>query len=113
MMENKMVTEYTPTFISVKENGIYPIRSSMVLIQNQGNCTVTLDYVCDIPPNGAIIYNMDSVDSVCVWNVQITFKEDQYSMFEGDNALRKNLIIGESRIIGQTYSNYGTQRSKR
>jgi hypothetical protein len=100
------VTEYTPNFKSVKEDGIYPIRSSMVLIKNQGNCTVLIDYVCELPPNGAIVYNMESINSVCVWNMHVGFKTDNTAMYEGDNNIRKNLIIGQSHVVGHNYSNY-------
>lgn len=98
--------EYTPTFKSLRETGIYPIRSNMVLLKNQGNCTVRIDYACDLPPNGVLEYNIPIENYVCVWNMHIEFLEEQYQMFEGDEAQRKNLVLCESRILNENYSNY-------
>jgi hypothetical protein len=105
------MTEYTPSFKSIKENGNYPIRSNMVLIKNQGNCTVMIDYVCELPPNGELDYNMGFQDTMCVWDIHIAFKDDFYPQFNGDDETRKNLIIGESRIVGTAYSNYSEKGS--
>ena len=105
------LTEYTPSFKSVKADGEYLVRSNMVVLKNQGNCTVKIDRVCELPPNGVLEYNMGYENTLCVWDMHVSFMEDFYAMYNGDNEVRKNLIIGESRIVGKNYSNYASEAS--